>query len=61
MPGAGDEVCEAGEQGEGRALRQKGGETLSEPEDSGGAYFSLTWFNAQPFPGAQHRGADGPW
>ena len=36
MPGAGDEVCEAGEQGEGRALRQKGGEALSEQEDSGG-------------------------
>ena len=37
MPRAGDEICEAGEQGEGRALCQKGREALPQQKDSGGS------------------------
>ena len=41
MPRAGDEVCEAGEQGEGRALCQKGREALPQQKDSGGTEIYL--------------------
>ena len=63
MPRAGDEVCEAGEQGEGRALCQKGREALPQQKDSGGTE-NILGKSSSPlnlFSGAQSSGADGPW